>query len=133
VLSARAVATWLGLGQREEEYFHVSTVGSGVVALEALLESGGDNGEPGAIDGLGGRGQLGDDRAAVTAEPQLGALLPCIVVVRRAPAATETTIAAIDPQTMVKLSQSDTTRVVANEADVRIQAALTEISRTVGT
>lgn len=69
----------------------------------------------------------------ITAEPQLGALLPCNVVVRRAPAATETTIEAIDPQTMVKLSQSDATREVANEADARLQAALKEISGTVGT
>lgn len=69
----------------------------------------------------------------ITAEPQLGALLPCNVVVRRAPDATETTIEAIDPQTMVKLSQSDATREVADEADARLQAALKEISGTVGT
>lgn len=64
----------------------------------------------------------------ISAEPQLGALLPCNVVVRRAPDATETTIEAIDPQTMVQLSGSDATRDVANEADSKIQAALKEIS-----
>ena len=68
----------------------------------------------------------------ITAEPQLGALLPCNVVVRRAPAATETTIEAIDPQTMVKLSQSDATREVANDADARLQAALKAISEKAG-
>ncbi|UYQ77346.1 DUF302 domain-containing protein [Glutamicibacter sp. JL.03c] len=67
----------------------------------------------------------------IAAEPQLGALLPCNVVIRRAPTAAETTVEAIDPQTMVKLSQSDATREVANEADARLQAALTEISATV--
>lgn len=65
---------------------------------------------------------------AITAEPQLGALLPCNVVVRRAPDATETTIEAIDPQTMIKLSKSDATRKVADDADVRLQAALKEVS-----
>lgn len=64
----------------------------------------------------------------ITAEPQLGALLPCNVVVRRAPDAVETTIEAIDPQTMVQLSQSDATRDVANDADARLQAALNAIS-----
>lgn len=66
----------------------------------------------------------------ITAEPQLGALLPCNVVVRRAPAATETTIEAIDPQTMVQLSPSEATRDVANDADARLQAALKSISTT---
>ena len=64
----------------------------------------------------------------ITAEPELGALLPCNVVVRRAPHATETTIETIDPQTMVQLSGSDATREVANEADTRLQAALKDIS-----
>lgn len=65
---------------------------------------------------------------AITAEPQLGALLPCNVVVRRAPDASETTIEAVDPQTMIKLSKSDATRKVADDADVRLQAALKEVS-----
>jgi uncharacterized protein (DUF302 family) len=64
----------------------------------------------------------------ITAEPELGALLPCNVVVRRAPGAMETTIETIDPQTMVQLSGSDATRGVANEADTRLQAALKDIS-----
>lgn len=65
----------------------------------------------------------------ITAEPQLGALLPCNVVVRRAPNAAETTVETIDPQTMVQLSRSDATREVADEADARLRAALKEISR----
>lgn len=64
----------------------------------------------------------------ISAEPELGALLPCNVVVRRAPDATETTIEAIDPQTMVQVSKSEATRSVADDADARLQAALKDIS-----
>lgn len=64
----------------------------------------------------------------ITAEPELGALLPCNVVVRRAPGATETTVETIDPQTMVQVSESDATRDVANDADTRLQAALEDIA-----
>ncbi|MGJ9403870.1 DUF302 domain-containing protein [Arthrobacter sp. KK5.5] len=64
----------------------------------------------------------------IAAEPELGALLPCNVVVRRAPDATETTVETIDPQTMVQLSDSDATRDIANDADTRLQAALKDIS-----
>lgn len=64
----------------------------------------------------------------ITAEPELGALLPCNVVVRRAPDATETTIETIDPQTMVQLSSTDATRDVANDADTRLHAALENIT-----
>lgn len=55
------------LGQREKELFHVGTVGRGVLAFEALFQSCGDDGKPGAIDGLGSGGQLGDNRVAVAA------------------------------------------------------------------
>ena len=64
----------------------------------------------------------------ISAEPELGALLPCNVVVRRAPEATETTVETIDPQTMVQLSDSDATRDVANDADTRLQTALEDIA-----
>ena len=64
----------------------------------------------------------------ISAEPELGALLPCNVVVRRAPGATQTTVEAIDPQTMVQLSGSEATREVANDADSRLQAALKAVS-----
>jgi uncharacterized protein (DUF302 family) len=65
---------------------------------------------------------------ALSAEPDLGALLPCNVVVRRAKDAAETTVQAIDPQTMVKLSDSPAVRDVANLADVRLRAALASLS-----
>lgn len=61
---------------------------------------------------------------ALAAEPDMGALLPCNVVVRRGKDAVETTIQAIDPQTMVKLSDSPAVRDVANDADARLRAAL---------
>ena len=64
---------------------------------------------------------------ALAAEPDLGALLPCNVVVRRGPDATQTTIQAIDPQTMVQLSASSAVQEVANDADTRLRAALTSL------
>ncbi|MEO8284437.1 MAG: DUF302 domain-containing protein [Pseudarthrobacter sp.] len=65
---------------------------------------------------------------ALSAEPDMGALLPCNVVVRRGKDASETTIQAIDPQTMVKLSDSPAVRDVANDADIRLRAALRTLS-----
>ena len=65
---------------------------------------------------------------ALSAEPDMGALLPCNVVVRRGRGAAETTIQAIDPQTMVKLSSSPAVRDVADDADTRLRAALASLS-----
>ncbi|MCB5294619.1 DUF302 domain-containing protein [Arthrobacter sp. SO3] len=65
---------------------------------------------------------------ALSAEPDMGALLPCNVVVRRGKGAAETTVQAIDPQTMVKLSDSPAVREVANDADIRLRAALHTLS-----
>lgn len=65
---------------------------------------------------------------ALAAEPAMGALLPCNVVVRRGKDAAETTIQAIDPQTMVKLSDSAAVRDIANDADIRLRAALRTLS-----
>jgi uncharacterized protein (DUF302 family) len=67
---------------------------------------------------------------ALAAEPDLGALLPCNVVVRRGTNDTVTTVQAIDPQTMVRLSDSAAVRDVANDADTRLRAALAELSAT---
>jgi uncharacterized protein (DUF302 family) len=67
---------------------------------------------------------------ALAAEPDMGALLPCNVVVRRGRDAAETTVQAIDPQTMVKLSDSPAVRDVANDADTRLRAALHTLSGT---
>ncbi|QCO98285.1 DUF302 domain-containing protein [Arthrobacter sp. 24S4-2] len=64
----------------------------------------------------------------LSAEPDMGALLPCNVVVRRSKNAAETTVQAIDPQTMVKLSNSPAVRDVANDADARLRAALHTLS-----
>ena len=65
----------------------------------------------------------------ITAEPQLGALLPCNVVVRRAPDASETTVETIDPQTMVQLADTAAVREVADDADSRLTAALKALSQ----
>lgn len=64
---------------------------------------------------------------ALAAEPELGALLPCNVVVRRGAGDNQTTIEEIDPQTMVTLGDSDQVREVADDADARLQATLAAI------
>ncbi|MCH8565088.1 DUF302 domain-containing protein [Nesterenkonia sp. LB17] len=65
---------------------------------------------------------------ALAAEPELGALLPCNVVVRRGANEDHATIDAIDPQTMVQLSDSAAVREVAEDAEQRLRAALDAIS-----
>ena len=64
---------------------------------------------------------------ALSAEPEMGALLPCNVVVRRAPGAEATTVETIDPQTMVQLSDSAEVRLVAEDAETRLRAALADL------
>ena len=61
---------------------------------------------------------------ALAAEPEIGALLPCNVVVRRGKDAGVTTIEAIDPQTMVQLSASPAVEEVAEDAGGRLRKAL---------
>ncbi|WP_206477457.1 DUF302 domain-containing protein [Microbacterium sp. KRD172] len=61
---------------------------------------------------------------ALSAEPDMGLLLPCNVVVRRGPDAAATTVQAINPQTMVELSSSADIEGVADEADTRLLASL---------
>ncbi|WP_028280398.1 DUF302 domain-containing protein [Arthrobacter sp. H5] len=65
---------------------------------------------------------------ALAAEPGLGALLPCNVVVRRGTDATQTTVETIDPQTMVQLTDIQAVREVADDADTRLQAALASLA-----
>jgi uncharacterized protein (DUF302 family) len=65
---------------------------------------------------------------ALAAEPALGALLPCNVIVRRGKDALETTVEAIDPQTMVQLSENPVVREVADDADARLRKALAGLS-----
>jgi uncharacterized protein (DUF302 family) len=67
---------------------------------------------------------------AITADPQIGLLLPCNVVIRRGPGATETVIQAIDPATMVQLSGQPGIQAVADEADTRLRAALDSVQAT---
>lgn len=64
---------------------------------------------------------------ALAAEPELGALLPCNVVVRRAATEDQAIVEAIDPQTMVQLSGSAAVREVAEDAEQRLRAALDAI------
>ncbi|MES2094406.1 MAG: DUF302 domain-containing protein [Actinomycetota bacterium] len=61
---------------------------------------------------------------ALTAEPDMGLLLPCNVVIRRDPSADVTTIQAINPQTMVQLSNSPAIQNVADQADALLLGAL---------
>jgi uncharacterized protein (DUF302 family) len=64
---------------------------------------------------------------ALAAEPEMGALLPCNVVVRRGTDAAATTVQAIDPQTMVQLSGNPAVREVADDAGTRLRAAMAEL------
>ncbi|MCD5342986.1 DUF302 domain-containing protein [Arthrobacter sp. AK04] len=69
---------------------------------------------------------------ALAADPDMGALLPCNVVVRRSTEAGETTIQAIDPQTMVQLSDNPAVKEVADDADTRLRAALASLTGSAG-
>jgi uncharacterized protein (DUF302 family) len=61
---------------------------------------------------------------ALVAEPDLGVFLPCNVVIRRGPNASETIVQAIDPITMIQFSDNPAIREVATDADTRLRAAL---------
>ncbi len=64
---------------------------------------------------------------ALTADADMGLLLPCNVVVRRGPGDNSTVIQTIDPQTMVQLSDAPAVTEVATDADHRLLAALKEL------
>ncbi|MDQ0078647.1 DUF302 domain-containing protein [Arthrobacter oryzae] len=64
---------------------------------------------------------------ALAAEPEIGALLPCNVVVRQGKDAGTTIIEAIDPQTMVQLSASPAVKEVADDAGARLRRALAAV------
>lgn len=61
---------------------------------------------------------------ALAADPDMGLLLPCNVVIRRSPTAQTTTIQTINAQTMVQLSDAPAVQTVADHADERLRAAL---------
>ncbi|AOT04656.1 DUF302 domain-containing protein [Arthrobacter sp. U41] len=64
---------------------------------------------------------------ALAADPDMGLLLPCNVVIRRGPDNSTTVIQTIDPQTMVQLSDAPAVAEVASDADHRLLAALKEL------
>ncbi|HJV98614.1 MAG TPA: DUF302 domain-containing protein [Arthrobacter sp.] len=65
---------------------------------------------------------------ALAAEPEIGVLLPCNVVVRRSKDAGVTTIEAIDPQTMVQLSAEPGVKEIADDAGTRLRKALASLN-----
>ncbi|WP_411283619.1 DUF302 domain-containing protein [Lapillicoccus sp.] len=65
--------------------------------------------------------------AALQAEPSVGVLLPCNVVVRTLDEH-HTVVEAMDPKTMVELTANDALAGVAAEAGTRLTAALTSLS-----
>ena len=65
--------------------------------------------------------------AALQAEPSIGLLLPCNVVVRTAPDGT-TIVEAVDPQTMVALTGNTALETVADDATRRLKAALDSLT-----
>ena len=64
---------------------------------------------------------------ALAADPDMGLLLPCNVVIRRGPDASTTVVQTIDAQTMVQLSAAPAVSEVAADADQRLLAALKEL------
>lgn len=57
---------------------------------------------------------------ALQAEPDIGLLLPCNVVIRQEPSG-DVTVAFIDPQTMVALTNNAQVREVADDATARLR------------
>ncbi len=64
--------------------------------------------------------------AALQAEPSVGLLLPCNVVVRETQDGT--VVEAVDPQTMVAMTENDDLQSVADEAKERLEKALASLS-----
>ena len=65
--------------------------------------------------------------AALQAEPSIGLLLPCNVVVR-ALDETTTAVEAVDPQTMVSMTDNPELEGVADDAAQRLRAALDSLT-----
>lgn len=65
--------------------------------------------------------------AAIQAEPSIGLLLPCNVVVRTI-SETETLVEAMDPQAMVTITDNDALADVVADARTRLTAALAALT-----
>lgn len=65
--------------------------------------------------------------AALQAEPSIGLLLPCNVV-GRALSETTTAVEAVDPQTMVSMTDNPALKDVADDATQRLRAALDSLT-----
>lgn len=65
--------------------------------------------------------------AALQADPSIGTLLPCNVVVRAVDEHTSL-VEALDPDAMMSLSGGDAVRTVATDAKQRLSAALSALS-----
>ncbi len=65
--------------------------------------------------------------AALQAEPSIGLLLPCNVVVRALDAST-TAVEAVDPQTMVSMTGNPALQAVADDAARRLTVALDSLT-----
>ena len=63
---------------------------------------------------------------ALQADPSIGLLLPCNVVVREADGGT--VVEAVDPQTMVQMTDNGELQSVADEAKQRLEKALASLS-----
>jgi uncharacterized protein (DUF302 family) len=63
---------------------------------------------------------------SLQAEPSIGLLLPCNVVVRETDDGT--VVEAVDPQTMVQMTDNDGLQAVADEAKQRLEKALASLS-----
>ena len=68
---------------------------------------------------------------AISAEPSIGLLLPCNVVVRSVDD-THTLVEAMDPQVMVQVTGDPRLAEVADEAKTKLAAALQALNDTVG-
>ena len=64
--------------------------------------------------------------AALQVEPSVGLLLPCNVVVRAGPDDV-TVVEAVDPQTMVAMTDNSALQLVADDATGRLAAALASL------
>jgi uncharacterized protein (DUF302 family) len=65
---------------------------------------------------------------ALEAEPDIGLLLPCNVVVRRDEAAGTTIVEAMDPAPLIELTGNDALDEIAGEARSRLQTALDRVA-----